>query len=264
MRCREVTINKSVPELDSLSVDLSSTASPGMTVAPGFAHAGALLLVDSDDDSRRMYAEFLKPSFHRIDEASDGRDGLVQALARPHDAIVTDTHLPGISGYALCELLRRDHATRTTPLVVMTSDAFPSRIDQAILAGVDVVLVKPCLPAMLLEDLQSLIARSRDLRRRSSAVNARVVDEPTLSRSLQVRSQSIQQRVAWHVANSHAAAAPQPMVQCPDCHRTLTYSHSHSSGPSLTRTEQWDYFTCTSGCGTFQYRQRTRKIRRVS
>jgi hypothetical protein len=27
--------------------------------------------------------------------------------------------------------------------------------------------------------------------------------------------------------------------------------------------EQWDYFVCPRGCGTFQYRQRTRRLRKM-
>jgi hypothetical protein len=44
----------------------------------------------------------------------------------------------------------------------------------------------------------------------------------------------------------------------------LTYERSHIGGVSERNSEQWDYYECPSGCGTFQYRQRTRKLRRVS
>lgn len=42
-----------------------------------------------------------------------------------------------------------------------------------------------------------------------------------------------------------------------------------SSRPAVVVTEtrlpgkQWDYFECGAACGTFQYRQRTRKLRKV-
>jgi hypothetical protein len=40
------------------------------------------------------------------------------------------------------------------------------------------------------------------------------------------------------------------------------YEHSHVGGVSQRHPEQWDYYRC-SACGRFQYRQRTRKLRRV-
>jgi hypothetical protein len=54
-----------------------------------------------------------------------------------------------------------------------------------------------------------------------------------------------------------------PELICPDCDRPLDYKSSQIGGVSARNVEQWDYFVCTGGCGMFQYRQRTRKIRRV-
>jgi hypothetical protein len=58
-------------------------------------------------------------------------------------------------------------------------------------------------------------------------------------------------------------AAP-PSLVCPACDKPLVYARSHVGGVNARSSEQWDYFDCPSGCGTFQYRQRTRKLRRVS
>src|SRR5581483_11966846 len=84
----------------------------------------AALLVDRDADTRRMYAEYLRLGHWTIAEASDGREALAKAIATSPDVIVTETRLPGINGYDLCALLRRDSVTRTIPIVVVTGDAF--------------------------------------------------------------------------------------------------------------------------------------------
>jgi len=80
------------------------------------------LLVDRDPDTRRMYAEYLKLSSCIIEEADDGRAALAKAISGRPDIIVTETHLPGMSGFDLCSLLRQDAATRAIPIVVVTSD----------------------------------------------------------------------------------------------------------------------------------------------
>jgi hypothetical protein len=49
-------------------------------------------------------------------------------------------------------------------------------------------------------------------------------------------------------------------VICPSCDRLLTYELSYVGGVNEHHPEQWDYFVCST-CGTFQYRQRTRKMR---
>jgi predicted RNA-binding Zn-ribbon protein involved in translation (DUF1610 family) len=40
------------------------------------------------------------------------------------------------------------------------------------------------------------------------------------------------------------------------------YEQSHIGGVSAKHPEQWDDFICPT-CGTFEYRHRTRKLRRV-
>ena len=58
-----------------------------------------VLLAERNDDARLMYAEYFRHSNVHLDEASDGRQALAKALARPHDVIITETRLPGINGY---------------------------------------------------------------------------------------------------------------------------------------------------------------------
>jgi hypothetical protein len=56
--------------------------------------------------------------------------------------------------------------------------------------------------------------------------------------------------------------SPPPLL-CPTCDGPLTYDRSHIGGVSARHTEQWDYYSCPS-CGAFQYRHRTRKLKRTS
>ena len=54
-----------------------------------------------------------------------------------------------------------------------------------------------------------------------------------------------------------------PSLVCPSCDQPLRYLRSHIGGVSARQPEQWDYFECTGGCGEFQYRERTRKLRKI-
>jgi hypothetical protein len=59
---------------------------------------------------------------------------------------------------------------------------------------------------------------------------------------------------------SHPDTAP-PELVCPICDRALAYRQTIISG--VKPIERWDYFDCRS-CGAFVYRERTRKLRRVT
>ena len=60
--------------------------------------------------------------------------------------------------------------------------------------------------------------------------------------------------------SSEVRLRPAPALVCPGCCVQLRFDSSHIGG--VRRDEQWDYFTCDS-CGQFEYRHRTRKLRRV-
>jgi CheY-like chemotaxis protein len=219
------------------------------------------LLVDRDEDTRRMYSDYLKVHACIIEQAVDGREALAKALARHHDVIVTETRLPGIDGYQLCSLLRRDEATETTPIVVVTGEAYTADIDRAFRAGATDVLTKPCLP----ERLWSEICRVLNASPGSSPANrvglAPGGDDGQTAANGRTR-RSILSRMHQRGDTTAPPKAP-PALVCPVCDTPLAYQRSHVGGVSARHAEQWDYYECPDGCGTFQYRQRTRKIRRA-
>jgi DNA-binding response OmpR family regulator len=186
-----------------------------------------VLLVDRDDDTREMYAEYLAAAAVLIEQAADGRDALARAIAQPPDLIVTETRLPGLDGYQLCALLRADVKTRTIPIVVVTGDGYDVDVERARHVGADVVLVKPCLPEVLLAEMRRLAARTP---------NAHLPE-----------------------ARGTTSPAVAPVLLCPGCHQFLIYERSHARRGG----DHSHYYRCAGGCGEFQYQQRTKKLRLV-
>jgi two-component system, cell cycle response regulator DivK len=224
------------------------------------------LVVDSDRDSRQMYTEYLQRAAFEVFEAEDGREALAKAISRRPGIIVTETQLPGIDGFHLCELLRADLFTRATPIIVVTADAYPPDLVRAERAGADVVLTKPCLPDQLLATIRQCLEKSAALRER--AVAARLNADRQIARAgvRLERSRRIRKPMS-HAFNRHNTVTPAltpPALRCPSCDRPLVYQDSHVGGVSEHHQEQWDYYECSGSCGTFQYRQRTRKLRSLT
>ncbi len=237
-----------------------------------YEHAGAspglALFAEPHADTLVMYREHFQPACIEIEEAHEGREALAKALARSHDLIVTETRLRGIDGYDLCRLLRRDPATQATPIIVLTGDAFGRDVERAHRAGADSVLVKPCLPDVLLGEVQRLrrlVERSADLRSRSAALHDRVAQQMAQSHRLQQKTEQQRRALSKTFArgNTTTPSLVPPDLHCPSCDQRLEYRYSQIGGVSERHREQWDYYECASGCGAFQYRQRTRKLRRV-
>ncbi|HEY6213072.1 MAG TPA: response regulator [Vicinamibacterales bacterium] len=104
-------------------------------------------MVDDDPDARRMYAEFLRTRGWTVFTASDGRTGIDKACDLTPDLVVLDLAMPRVDGWTVLKQLRESSWTARIPIVVMT--AMQDARDQALRAGADAYLSKPCLPDVL-------------------------------------------------------------------------------------------------------------------
>jgi CheY-like chemotaxis protein len=224
------------------------------------------LLADRDPDTRLLNAEYLRQFSYEIDEAEDGREALAKAISRPPSVIVTASRLPGISGFELCSLLRKDPSTSPIPIIVIASEAQQSEATLAEAAGADAVLFRPCPPERLATEIQRIFTKSDELRARGCATREKIHAQVTKSKELIARGRGIR-RVVMSRAHDRGSTihppTPPRVIVCPECDGRLRYIKSHIGGVNERNPEQWDYFECPRGCGSFQYRLRTRKVRRV-
>jgi two-component system, cell cycle response regulator DivK len=236
-------------------------------LSPRVTRTPLALLVDRDDDTRQMYATYLQYAYE-VEEAQDGREGLAKALTHHPDVVVTETRLPGMTGFDLCRILRGDEQTRRIPIVFLSGDAFPNASERAEACGADAFLVKPCLPERLAAEIRRVLEATSEALGRAGDVRARAMEETRKADTLLERSREAVHRAvasrAFHRQSMTEPPIPPVSLVCPACDRPLQYMRSHVGGVSERHAEQWDYFECTAGCGTFQYRHRTRKLRRVS
>jgi CheY-like chemotaxis protein len=240
--------------------------SPTSLLSAWTDHTPLALVVDVDADTRKLHAECLRLSAFAVEEAEDGREALAKAIASRPDVILTEVRLPGISGIELCELLRHDSATSKIPVVFVTGDAY--QVKRAEAAGADAVLLKPCDPDSVLTEVCRVIDQPTSLRALNRFVRETVSRELRAQRSADdgvtaMAHRTILSRNYERGETTDPSAAP-PGLVCPLCDVTLRYLRSYVGGVSIRHPEQWDYYECDAGCGTFQYRQRTRKLKKIS
>jgi two-component system cell cycle response regulator DivK len=115
-----------------------------------------ILIIEDDDHTRELYAEYLAFAGFRVDTARDGFEGIGKAVARHPDIIVTDLLMPHLDGWEATRRLKAMSATRDIPVVALS--AVHSSRESARAAGCDGFLAKPCLPDMLLCEVRLLLA----------------------------------------------------------------------------------------------------------
>ena len=117
-----------------------------------------VLVVENDQHTREMYAEWLIYSGYRVAEATYADDAMEKARTLRPDIITTDIGLQGgKDGVEFCEDLKAYARTKDIPVIAVTAWAMGGQLERARKAGCDSVLVKPCLPATLPVEIQRLL-----------------------------------------------------------------------------------------------------------
>ena len=87
-----------------------------------------ILIIDDDFEIVSILSEILKIDGHEISSAGDPTEGMKQARKVKPELIILDYHMPGNTGSHLFESLRRNNATKTTPILFMSGEADPEQI----------------------------------------------------------------------------------------------------------------------------------------
>ena len=121
-----------------------------------------ILIVDDYPDALDIWALYLRSMGYRVSTAGDGASAIAQAeLLRP-DLIVLDLELPRISGFEVAKRLREQPETQAIPLIAATGYSHLRQLDRAREAGFDQIIVKPCDPDMLVEEIERLLQLAAD------------------------------------------------------------------------------------------------------
>lgn len=156
--CFTVTIPQEVVDATAIgpwNADADREAGAVQHRAEGLRAEGKSILVVDDIPMNIMVVQaFLKNSGIRIDTAESGKEALKRIAQRVYDLIFLDHMMPEMDGVATLAKMREDatHPNQTTPVIVMTANAFESAREQYLEAGFDDYIAKPIVPEKL-EDM---------------------------------------------------------------------------------------------------------------
>jgi CheY-like chemotaxis protein len=117
-----------------------------------------LLLVDDYRDALEMWALYLRARGFQIETAADGLSAVRIATETLPDLIVMDLSLPGLDGSEAARRLRAQQETAHIPLIATTGNTHPDEIDKARNAGFAAIMIKPCDPPRLVDEIERLLA----------------------------------------------------------------------------------------------------------
>ncbi|NOT10042.1 MAG: type II/IV secretion system protein [Gemmatimonadales bacterium] len=123
---------------------------------------GALvLLVDDEDQLRRVMRDLLERQGYTVVEARDGAQALDEVDRHAPDIVLLDLNLPGIDGYSVLSQLRSRPSTRQIPIIVLTAKGDEDNEVRVLELGADDFLTKPFRAKALAARLEGALGRRR-------------------------------------------------------------------------------------------------------
>jgi two-component system cell cycle response regulator DivK len=116
-----------------------------------------VLLVEDDEDSRRIVRTTLTRAGHEMVEAVTGPDGVTAAQTHLPDLILMDIQLPGFDGLKTTRRLKADPALQHIPILAVTSYIMSEDESRALEAGCNGFVSKPFSPRALLDTISGFL-----------------------------------------------------------------------------------------------------------
>ena len=156
-------VSSAVPTLPDQVTDRFELVDGVSTVEEaGDGSAGIrVLLVDDENQLRRVMRDLLERDGYTVFEAKDGAQALEQVDTHAPDILVLDLNLPGLDGYGVITQLRSRQATEDLPIIVLTAKGDEDNEVRVFELGADDFLSKPFRARALSARIQAVLARTR-------------------------------------------------------------------------------------------------------
>ena len=120
-----------------------------------------ILIVDDEPDIVEVLEYNLRQAGFTVVTVRDGATAMAEVRRQRPDLILLDVMLPDLSGTEICKRLRRDAATETVPIIMIT--ALGTEIDRVVglEVGADDYVVKPFSPRELVLRINAILRRTQ-------------------------------------------------------------------------------------------------------
>lgn len=116
-----------------------------------------VLVIEDNEQNLYLVSFILEKSGYAVVQARDGREGIAQAARVAPVLILLDIQLPGMNGYEVAQVLRRNPALAAVPIVAVTSYAMVGDRERALEAGCFGYIEKPINPETFLRDIEQYL-----------------------------------------------------------------------------------------------------------
>jgi len=119
-----------------------------------------ILVVDDDQLMHRLFQHHLEKAGYKMVSAMNGREALDLAARQPPSLIVMDIMMPDIDGLAALRELKKNDATKSIPVIIITANSNQLAKQESANSGAAIFLTKPFSPTQLLNEIRRILPPS--------------------------------------------------------------------------------------------------------
>ncbi len=119
--------------------------------------AAKILVVDDEARIVKLVRSYLEQGGFSVVEAGDGQTALIQARREKPDLVVLDLGLPGIDGFEVARILRREG---NVPIIMLTARVEDTDKIVGLELGADDYITKPFNPREVVARVRAVLRRS--------------------------------------------------------------------------------------------------------
>ena len=116
-----------------------------------------ILVADDESHILSVVSLKLRNAGFRVLTARDGQEALDIALVELPDLLITDYHMPQLSGLELCMRLKQDVKTQAMPKIMLTARGYHLEPHDTELSGILKMMSKPFSPRQLLATVNEVL-----------------------------------------------------------------------------------------------------------
>jgi len=120
-----------------------------------------VLSIEDDAGIGQFLQAVLSANGFLVDVAPDGKEGLARARRSQPDLIILDLLMPYKTGFEVLKELRDDPATRTVPVIILSSNNREEDVVKALNAGANDFIIKPFRARELVARVRKVLAQVR-------------------------------------------------------------------------------------------------------
>src|SRR5262249_40437503 len=161
---------------------------------------------DDNTSNRDLLSRRLQRQGHTVFQAEDGARALVLIEKEVFDLILLDLMMPGINGYDVLSLLKRDSRFRDIPVVMISALSELDSVVRCLGAGPDIYLAKPIEPTLLRARVGSCLEKKYMRDREREMVEALRIEK---ERSEQLLLNILPQAIVTRLSGNETVIADQ-------------------------------------------------------